>query len=234
MNYLKNNLRTLVLLLVFNLPGTSFAQMCNDFFPLKEGLRMEYTLYDKKGKVEGAQWQEFRNVKETANGTEVEVHMGFMDDKGKNPYEMSYTMTCDGDVVRIDFKSLLSTQMMEQYGEMEAEITGTDIEWPTQMQSGMELPDAGVIMKVNMGAMNMKMEVEMTNRKVEKKETITVPAGTFDCYVIYSDNRSKMMMVDKNFPNRTWISEGVGTVKTESYNGKGKLLNSMVLSAYKE
>lgn len=234
MNYLKNNLRNFVILLVFNLSGTSFAQMCDTFFPMREGVRMEYTLHNKKGKVEGSQWQEFRNVQKTANGTEAEIHMGFMDDKGKNPHEMSYNMTCDGNVIRIDFKSLLSTQMMEQYSEMEAEITGTDIELPTQLKPGMELPDAGVSMKISMGAMNMKMEVEMTNRKVEKKETITVPAGTFDCYVIYSDNRSKMMMVDKNYPNRSWISEGVGTVKTESYNGKGKLMNSTVLSAIKE
>ncbi|WP_274825786.1 hypothetical protein [Maribacter polysaccharolyticus] len=234
MKYPRKNLKTLVILLAFCLPGGLAAQMCDTFFPMKEGLRLEYTLYNKKGKVEGSQWQEFKNVRKTANGTEAEINMGFMDDKGKNPYEMSYTMTCDGNVIRIDYKSLLSTQMMEQYGEMEAEITGTDIEWPTQMQSGMELPDAGVSMKINMGAMNMKMEVEMTNRKVEKKETITVPAGTFDCYVIYSDNRSKMMMVDKNFPSRSWISEGVGTVKTESYNGKGNLLSSMVLSSISE
>ncbi|MCK0191616.1 hypothetical protein [Arenibacter sp. F20364] len=234
MNYLKNTLRTLVILLVLNLPGASFAQLCDTFFPMREGVRMEYTLHDKKGKVEGSQWQEFRNVQKTANGAEAEIHMGFIDNKGKNPYEMSYNITCDGDVIRIDFKSLLSTQMMEQYGEMEAEITGTDIEWPTQLKPGMELPDAGMTMTMSMGAMNMKTEVEMTNRKVEKKETITVPAGTFDCYVIYSDNRSKMMMIDKNYPNRSWISEGVGTVKTESYNEKGKLLNSMVLSAISE
>ena len=234
MNYLKNTLRTLVILLVFNLPGASFAQLCDTFFPMREGVRMEYTLHNQKGKVEGSQWQEFRNVQKTANGAEAEVHMGFIDEKGKNPYEMSYNIICDGDVIRIDFKSLLSTQMMEQYGEMEAEITGTDIEWPTQLKPDMELPDASVTMKISMGAMNMKTEVEMTNRKVEKKETITVPAGTFDCYVIYSDNRTKMMMVDKNYPNRSWISEGVGTVKTESYNENGKLLNSMVLSAITE
>jgi hypothetical protein len=198
---------------------------------MEEGVRMEYTLYNKKGKADGTQWQEFRSVRETGEGLEAEVHMGFTDAKGKNPYEMSYTMTCDGNVIRIDYESLLSAQMMEQYGEMEAEITGTDIEWPTQMEAGMTLPDAGVNMKINMGAMNMNMEVEMTNRKVEKKETVTVPAGTFECYVIYSDNRSKMMMANKNFPSRTWISEGVGMVKSESYNGKGKLLNSMVLSS---
>lgn len=231
MHYLKENLRILALLFALSLPGTLPAQFCDTFFPMKEGARMEYTLYDRKGKVEGTQWQEYRNVRETANGTEAEIHMGFTDKKGKNPYEMSYTMTCDGNVIRIDYESLLSAQMMEQYGEMEAEITGTDIEWPTQMEAGMALPDAGVNMKISMGAMNMNMEVEMTNRKVEKKETITVPAGTFDCYVIYSDNRSKMMMADKNFPNRSWIAEGVGMVKTESYNGKGKLMSSMVLTA---
>ena len=212
-------------------PGSHSAQVCNDFFSIKDGVRMEYTMYGKKGKVEGSQWQEFRNVEETADGIEAEVHMGFNDAQGKNPYESSYKMTCEGNTVRIDYESLISPQMLEQYGDAEVEITGTDVEWPSNLETGMELPDANVKMKINMGGMNMNMEVDITDRKVEKVETITVPAGSFECYVVYSNSYSKMMMVNKNFPSRSWLAKGVGMVKTESYNKKGKLINTMVLSA---
>ena len=216
------------------LPGTLSAQVCNDFFPLKDGVRMEYTMYGKKGKVEGSQWQEFRNVQESGNAIEAEVHMGFTDAKGKNPFETSYKLTCEGNIVRIDYKSLLSAQMLEQYGDAEAEITGTDVEWPNQLEAGMELPDANVKMKISMGGMNMNMQVDITERKVEKVETITVPAGAFECYVIYSNSHSKMMMVNQNFPSRSWLAKGVGVVKTESYNKKGNVINTMVLSSMSE
>lgn len=216
---------------LFLLPASHSAQVCNDFFPLKDGVRMEYTMYGKKGKVEGMQWQEFRNVQESGGTIEAEVHMGFSDAKGKNAFESSYKMICEGNIVRIDYKSLLSAQMLEQYGDAEAEITGTDVEWPNDLKAGMELPDANVQMKISMGGMNMNMQVDITDRKVEKVETITVPAGAYECYVIYSNSHSKMMMVNQNFPSRSWLAKGVGVVKTESYNKKGKVINTMVLSA---
>ena len=234
MRHLKANLSSfssLMVLALLLLSEPANAQLCNDFFPIKEGVRMEYTMYGKKGKVEGTQWQEFRNVKETSDGVETEVHLGFSDAKGKNPFESSYKMTCEGNTVRIDYESLLSAQMLQQYGDAEAEITGTDVEWPSNLEPGMELPDANVAMKISMGGMNMNMQVDITDRKVEKVETITVPAGSFECYVIYSNSYSKMMMVNQNFPSRSWLAKGVGVVKTESYNKKGKVINTMVLSA---
>ena len=57
-------------------------------------------------------------------------------------------------------------------------------------------------------------------------------AGTFDCYVIYSETKTKMMMANKTFPSRTWLAKGVGMVKQESYNKNGKLMGSMVLTQY--
>jgi hypothetical protein len=76
----------------------------------------------------------------------------------------------------------------------------------------------------------MNMEANTTDRKVEKMETVETPAGTFECYVIYSNTQSKMMMANKSFPNRVWLAENVGMVKSESYNSKGKILSRMVLS----
>ena len=225
-------IKTIVSLLLLAFASTiAFAQSCSTYYPMEEGVRLEYTFFGKKDNVEGTQWQEFRNVRETSNGLEAEVHMGFQDDKGKEVYETSYGMTCDGDRIRIDYESLLSGPMQEQYGDMEAEITGTDMELPNRLEAGMELPDSQVTMKINMGAMNMNMEVEVTGRKVEKMEIITTPAGTFECFVIYRETRSKMMIANQTFAGRTWIAPEVGMVKSESYNKSGKLVSRMELSA---
>ena len=211
------------------LPAVS-AQNCSTYYPIEEGVRLEYTMYGKKDKVEGTQWQQFSDVRETTDGLEVTVEMGMTDAKGKEAYKTTYGMSCNGNIIRIDFESLLSGAMLAQQEGMEAEITGTDLELPNTLEVGMELPDANVLMKLNMGAMNMNMEANTTDRKVEKMETVETPAGTFECYVIYSVTQSKVMMANKSFPNRVWLAKDVGMVKSESYNSKGKILSRMVLS----
>lgn len=215
---------------VFLLSPSLRAQNCSTYYPIEEGVRLEYKLYGKKDKLEGTQWQEFTEVTSTAGGVEATVQMGFANAKGKEEFTSSYSMSCNDNVVHIDFESLLSSAMLLQQEQMEAEITGTDLELPNNLEVGMELPDADVQMKLNMGAMNMNMEVNTTDRKVEARESITTEAGTFDCYVISSNTQSKMMMADKTFPSKLWLAEGVGMVKTETYNQNGKLISRMELS----
>ncbi len=170
------------------------------------------------------------NVAESGDSVSATMVLEFSDNKG-NTYTSDYGISCDGNVVRIDFKSLMNEQMMSQFGEMEMDITGTDVELPNNLSVGQELPDSNVNLKMKMGgAVNMNMNVETINRKVEKKESLTTPAGTFDCYVIYSETRTKMMMGNQTQPSRIWLAEGVGMVKQESYNKSGKLTASTLLT----
>src|SRR5690606_23634060 len=115
---------------------------------------------------------------------------------------------------------------------MEMDISGTDIEIPNNLSVGQELNDAHVSMKVSMAVMKMETLVNMINRKVEKKESVTTPAGTFDCYVIYSDNETIIMKKSHIFPSRVWLTEGVGMVKQESYNKDGDLISSSLLTKF--
>ena len=222
------------LLLIFIIgyaPALVRAQDCNTYYPLKEGVRLEYAMYDKKDRPEGTQWQEVTEVRQTAEGTEAKLNIGFVDKKGKTVYESTYGFVCDGDLVRVDYESLMAGPAMEQFKDMDVEISGTDLEVPNNLSAGQDLKDASVTMKINMGGMNMNSVVEMTNRRVEKMEQVTTPAGTFDCAVLYSETRSKMMMADRSFPSRTWMAKDVGVVKTESYNKKGEVVTRMELTA---
>ncbi|KAB5489542.1 MULTISPECIES: hypothetical protein [Flagellimonas] len=211
--------------------GTTVAQSsCSQYYPLVEGTSLQYTNYDKKGKEEGQMDYKVTNVNESGDTVSATMVMEISDQKG-NTFSSDYDITCDGNVVRIDFKSLMNEQMLSQMGEMEMDITGTDVELPNNLSVGQELPDSNVNVKMKMGGvMNMNMDVETINRKVEKQESVTTPAGTFDCYVIYSETRTKMMMSNQTMPSRVWLAEGVGMVKQESYNKSGKLMGSSVLT----
>ena len=203
---------------------------CSRFYPLTEGATMEYTSYNKKDKEEGKVTYNVGKVSNEGNKTIATMQIQMTDDKGKDTYSTEYHITCDGDKVNIDFQSLISEQMLQQYKDMDMQISGTDVELPNNLEVGQTLADANVAIKINMGTLNMNMNIETLNRKVEKKETITTPAGTFTCFVIYSENHTKMMVGTQIFPSRVWLAEGIGMIKNEYYTKNGKLSGSSKLT----
>jgi len=222
----------LFLVVVFAAQTSNAQSSCSTYYPLVDGANFQYTNYDKKGKEEGQINYTVTNVESSGDNVSATMMMEMVDKKG-NTYTSDYNMACEGNVVKIDFKSLMNEQMLSQMGDVEMDISGTDVELPNSLSVGQELPDANMQLKMKMGgAINMNTNVETINRKVEKQESVTTPAGTFDCYVIYSETKTKMMMTNQTFPSRTWLAEGVGMVKQESYNKKGKLMGSMLLTQF--
>jgi hypothetical protein len=197
-----------------------------------EGASFEYTNYNKKGKTEGTASYKVSNVSTVGENTSATMKMSLKDEKGKDIYNSDYSFTCTGNMVTVDYESLVPKSMLQQYKDMEMDISGTDLELPNNLSVGQQLTDANVTMKISMGGMNMNTTVDLINRKVEKQESVTTSAGTFDCYVIYTDNKIKAMMVKQTFPSRVWFSEGVGMIKQESYNKNGKLIGSTQLTAF--
>lgn len=227
---MKNLILTLTLIvLAFYLSNAQNA--CSQYYVLEDGVTYEYTNYNKKGKEDGTFTYTVNDVDGSGDSVSATMTMQMTDKKG-NTYDSEYGINCEGDVVKIDFKSLMNEQMMSQFGDVEVDMSGTDIELPNNLSVGQELDDANIEMKMKMGGMNMNMNVETVNRKVEKKETITTPAGKFPCFVIYSENKSKMMMANQTFPSRMWLAEGVGMIKQETYNKKGDLTGYMELTKF--
>lgn len=204
---------------------------CSKYYPLEDGASFQYTNYNGKGKLEGKVDYTVTNVTDSGDTTSATMNMKYQDHKGKEIMVSDYGFTCEGEVVRIDFQSLMNQQMMQQFAAVEVKVTGTDIELPNDLNVGQELADASVNVAADMGGMTMNINVETINRKVEKMEKVSTPAGDFDCVVIYSENKTKMsMMGNKIFPSRVWLAEGIGMVKQESFNQKGKLTTSTVLT----
>ncbi|MBT8281082.1 MAG: hypothetical protein KJO16_05850 [Muriicola sp.] len=218
-------------LIVFFIGGL-YSQDCSTYYPMKEGATFQYTNYDKKGRTEGVLDYEITEVKANGGTTQATMAIVMKDQKGKEIYNTDYSFTCEDNKVSIDYESLLPDNMFEQMGDMEMEITGTDIELPNNLEVGQVLPDANVTMTMDMGGMKMKTTVNILNRKVEKMETITTSAGSFDCYVIYSESQTKAMGMNKTFPSRLWLAEGVGMVKQETYKKNQDLMSWTELTAY--
>jgi hypothetical protein len=228
---MKTNL-LLVLFFLIGILSLTAQDNCSKFYPMTEGVTMEYTNYNKKGKVEGVSSYTVTNSDTDGNTTNATMAINLKDEKGKEIYSNDYKLSCTGNMVTLDYESLLPSDMMNQYGDMDIEVSGNDIEIPNDLSVGQNLADANVTMNISMSGINMKIAVDMLKRKVEKKENVTTPAGTYDCYVLYSENQSKVMMANQVYPSRVWLAEGVGMVKQETYKKNGDLMSSTMLTAY--
>jgi hypothetical protein len=72
----------------------------------------------------------------------------------------------------------------------------------------------------------------MFNRKVEALESITTPAGTFECYKLTYDMEIKSM-IKMTVKATQWVARNVGAVKTESFDKNGKLVGYSLLTAFR-
>lgn len=197
-----------------------------------EGSSFQYTMTNKKGKTEGVTDYKITDVDTNNGSTKATMNIKYTDEKGKEIYVTNFTLTCSDGGVKIDYNSLMPSQMMKQYEEMgmEMDITGTDIEIPNNLIVGQELADANVSLTMKMTGMKMTVTVDQINRKVEKKESLTTSAGTFDCYLISEDTVSEVMGAKQEMQAKLWIAEGVGMVRQETYKTNGDLMTKMELT----
>ena len=216
------------LLTLFSISGI-FSQNCSKYYPLKEGVKFQITTYDKKDKPSAVINYEVKEF----DGTKALMATEVFDDKDKLVLSSDYNISCIGNGISIDFKSLMSPDLFKQYSEMEIDMDGTDIQIPNNLETGQELPDANMDMTIKMGPINMNMSINMVNRVVEGKESVTTPAGNFNWIVISYETEMKMGAT-RTGTSKQWLAEGIGMVKHEDYNKNGKLVSSSLLTSYSE
>jgi hypothetical protein len=209
------------------------SQDCTAYFPVKEGSVAEYTNYDAKNKVLGTLTQKTIGKETIANGFKINYESESLDKKGQSQFKGQYTVKCENGVFYFEMKSMMSGESMKNYKEGEVEIKGDDLDMPSNLSVGQVLKDGTLTVSMKnqvMSMMNMTMVIK--NRKVEAAETITTPAGTFECYKITSEVETKMMfkMQSKSIQ---WFAKNVGMVKSESYDKNGKLAGITLLTAIK-
>ncbi|MGB5463923.1 MAG: hypothetical protein WBM92_11195 [Aureibaculum sp.] len=202
---------------------------CSKYYPLEKGTSFQLTMLDNKDKPTGI----IDYLVKDYNGNTATLSYEMHDEKGKLITASEYGITCNEQGVSIDFNSLAAPGVMEQYKDMELDISGTDLIIPNNLAIGQTLPDANMLMNVKMSPINIKMNFNIVNRKVEGKESITTSAGIFDCFIISYDHESKMGLKISGSAKQ-WLAEGIGMVKQESYNKKGKLMGTTLLTKFEK
>jgi len=206
------------------------------FFPYKAGTKLTYQTVDQKGKVQSQAKYTVKEVTGSGDHFTVVYDIEALDDKGEKVYIDKVTVKQEGEKMYFDMSNFLNKAAFQQDGEIPAtvEVTGNNMEIPLVPVPGMTLPDANVTMAMKMGFMNLKMTVNLTNRKVETLDDLTVKAGTFKAFKLTGDVSGTIIGIKVNTKSAEWYAYGVGIVKSESYDKKGELKSVMELIEFKE
>jgi hypothetical protein len=226
-----------LLLFAIWLAPAVFAQenFCESgYMPHKPNFFYELTSYDKKGKAVSIARHKIINRESLPGGFSATVQIDIVDEKGKSEHQGAYKMECRDGVFYMDIRSMMDPRSMQGLSDMEMEISGDELQIPSRMEVGDALPDGTIIMKASANGMAlMTFSMAIRNRKVEARETVTTPAGTFDCLKLSQESEMKSI-VKKTVKSTTWYAKGIGMVKTENYDSKGQVESATVLTKYSE
>lgn len=221
---------------VFFAAFTINAQCDNAYFPLSDGVSFEQTSYNAKGKEEG----KTSSVVTSTSDSKALVSNKIYDKKGDLITEGDYEVICENGTIKMDIEQFIPDEMLNNYENMEVIVEGDFLEFPNELSVGQNLPDGNgkITIKMGEGAINMIMNLTFTNRKVEGQESLTTLAGSFDTFKISQTSISEMeimgMKREMTFSSTSWIAEGIGNVKTENYDKKGKLSGYTLLTKFEK
>lgn len=216
------NLVILSVLIAF-FSSNVISQDCTVYIPSEVGTELHYQMTNAKGKIQGIYSQKMISIKNNGGETIYEILQTHRDPKDSEKIIIQDTISfrCKDNVFYIDMEKYLNQKQMEGFKGMEVKITTDDLIYPPNLSPGMTLKDGSISLEIGSGLMNMTTNI--INRKVEAHENITTPAGTFKCYKISEDVKSKMGFIKVQMHNVAWIVKDIGNIRSESYNKKGKL-----------
>jgi hypothetical protein len=212
------------------LPFIGMAQECNMYFPDKKGAELTYTYFTKPGKPESSSKVTVANKSEAGGKIKFDLIGESFDKKGNSVVKFEYSAWCENGDFFIDMKSMMGTMNLKDMGDFK--IESTNMQFPSHMTAGQTLNDASISLTVD-GPVSMGMNTKITDRKVEGFESVTTPAGTFECVKISYKTFAKVMIIKTEGNAVEWYSKNVGLIRSETYDKKMKLTGYSELTSIK-
>jgi len=186
------------------------------------------TISNKNGKESGKITYVVSDSKKSGSITTATINSEFIDAKGKSITKATNNVKCENGVMQMNMKTFIPAVQQEQMKSGTANASDVYLEYPANMSVGDQLKDGQFNMDYeSAGGLKSSIEISITDRKVEGKETVTTPAGTWECYKITAENKIVSKIAGIGIPIRMsvteWYAPGFGVVKTESKTGKTEI-----------
>lgn len=208
------------------------------YYALKKGAKIVYTFYDGKGKVTGYNNQEILEITHGKNSVNAVVSGTQTDRKGKVLSGGAVSLRYNNGNFYVDLLGIILPKDMQGI-DADVKASGQDMIIPGKLTPGQALPDAQATfkMKVKSGEAAFDMPpltFRVFNRRAVQAESVETPMGKFICFKIIQTVEADYPIIGKQLSTSiTWIGKGLGAIKTETYDKKGKLQNRMLLTELK-
>ncbi len=205
---------------------TAYSQIdCKPYVPTEKGTKWEITNYKANDKETGKITYELVDKAEEGNDITFTIRSVSYDKKGKETFTNTFEAYCRDGQFEFDMAFKMNGESLQAYQNMDVNIDASEFEIPSMdAEVGTTLEDGSLVVDIGGAAVSVfKMTVYVTDRRVEAREELKTPAGTFDC-VLLSQQVSTKMLVKVEASSKEWYAENIGMVRSESYNKKGKLL----------
>lgn len=203
------SMKTLIVLIFLCCCNLDSFSQCNEYYVFQQGSEWEYENYNGKGKLSGRNKQKVTAFNKTDDGFNATVNTLLNDEKGKEIMKGDLQFKCQGGVMYIDMRNFITEEQLKAYKDYEMKVEADNLELPSGLSAGQTLKDGKVTVTAVGGPIPMKMTVTISDRKVEGKETITTPAGTFDAFKIKSKSTIQNQMginVTMEYTLTEWIA----------------------------
>jgi hypothetical protein len=215
---------------------------CGNSLLFHKGAVVYTNSYDGQGKLTSKSVSTVTKTYDEGGMSVAEVEMKGVDEKDATKAPMTAKYKCDGKQLYVDLSGLMPGGNTQQ-----SKLETSGMLFPFKLSAGETLPDASHSISMERGGKTMSITSHIKERKVEAKESLTTPAGTFECYKISSvietdmpglDEKSKQIMEEtkkRMGKNRMiiWYSSDITIFKMELYMGERLLVRSEITAIKK-
>ncbi|OON70042.1 hypothetical protein [Hymenobacter sp. CRA2] len=206
---------------------------CAHPFGLTDGAELTYQLLNEKNKPEGLQVLKVASItpheaaKKAPAYTEVLLKSSLYDASNRLQRNDEYVYQCRQDTVFTDGRLLLDPGLLRSFRDRRFAFEPIHLPWPNQPTAG-PLPGGKLTVQVSSPSVDIAQVVtSVSERKLSGPQSVTTPAGTFQCYKVESRyeyvtqarsdmaRRSVKRVVD-------FYAPGVGIVRTEMRDADGE------------
>lgn len=202
------------------------------YFCTTQGTELHYVNYDEAGQSLSNETVTVYNVVKNASGESAQYLAKIVTNKTKN--NTSYTLynwnydgnvtTCQEDLmygpyIKSDSDPAKYDSRARQAMAEELKLKGDNsFTIKKHASAGESIPDRTYSLISNM----LKNEINISGAAYMGEEKVSTTAGKFDCIKISYLKRTKIVLKTETVRVTEWYAEGIGLVKSESYNTKGE------------
>ena len=214
-------------LILLALSLSLFSMAGEPYFCNKQGSRLHY---ERKDTRDGTLvWRHVMTISSVGHDGTVNYSSFFTRPGGASmyggPVPLTVTISSVGDV-EMNVAESVGAIFSNVFGTRSPKTDGGKSVLPSDMEPGDILPDVSGTASTKL----VSMDVRVTERRVLQRESLTTPAGTFDCIVVQEHKVEKGAFRNRVTTARTWYARGVGMVRHDTYDKNMVLETSEILT----